>query len=86
LLGRLLDGEEHLEAEVAWAARHELALSVDDVLARRMRLVHELPDRGASLAPRVAAILGHELGWDEERQEREVATFLAGATREFAIP
>src|SRR6185295_10368262 len=27
LLGRLIESEEHLEAEVAWAARHELALS-----------------------------------------------------------
>src|SRR6185295_6737621 len=52
LLGRLIDTEEHLEAEIAWAARHELALSIDDVLSRRMRLVQELPDRGAAVAPR----------------------------------
>jgi glycerol-3-phosphate dehydrogenase len=86
LLGRLVDGEDHLEVEVAWAARHELALSIDDVLARRMRLVHELPDRGAAIAPRVAAILGAELGWDEARRRHEVDAFLAGATREFAVP
>jgi glycerol-3-phosphate dehydrogenase len=86
LLGRLVDGDDFLEVEVAWAARHELALSLDDVLARRIRLVHELPDRGASIAPRVAAILGTELGWDEERRGREVDAFLAGAAREFAIP
>jgi glycerol-3-phosphate dehydrogenase len=86
LLGRLVDGEEHLEVEVAWAARHELALSIDDVLARRMRLVQELPDRGASVAPRVAAILGADLGWDAARQAAEVATFLAGASREYAVP
>ena len=86
LLGRLVDGDDFLEAEVAWAARRELALSLDDVLARRIRLVHELPDRGASIAPRVAAILGAELGWDEERRAREVDAFLAGAEREFAIP
>ena len=35
------------QAEVAWAARRELALTLDDVLARRMRLAQELPDRGA---------------------------------------
>jgi glycerol-3-phosphate dehydrogenase len=86
LLGRLVDGEDHLEVEVAWAARHELALSIDDVLARRMRIVHELPDRAAGIAPRVAEILGAELGWDVERQAREVATFLEGARREFAVP
>jgi glycerol-3-phosphate dehydrogenase len=86
LLGTLVDGDDFLEVEVAWAARHELALSLDDVLARRIRLVHELPDRGASIAPRVAAILGAELGWDEERRGHEVDAFLAGAAREFAIP
>jgi glycerol-3-phosphate dehydrogenase len=86
LLGRLIDGEDHLEAEVAWAARHELARSIDDVLARRMRLVQELPDRGAAVAPRVAAILAGELGWDTARQSAEVATFLSGAKAEFAVP
>jgi glycerol-3-phosphate dehydrogenase len=86
LLGRLVDGEDHLEAEVAWAARHELALSIDDVLARRMRIVHELPDRAASIAPRVAAILGAELDWDDARQAAEVDRFLDGARREFAVP
>lgn len=86
LLGMLADGDEHLEAEVAWAARHELALSIDDVLARRLRLAQQLPDRGAALAPRVAAILGAELGWDEDRQAVEMRAFMAAARREFAVP
>jgi glycerol-3-phosphate dehydrogenase len=85
LLAPLVDGEEIIEAEVAWAARYEHALSLDDVLSRRSRLVQELPDRGATIAPRVAEILGAELGWDRERQRREVASFLEGARREFAV-
>ena len=68
-----------------WAARHELALSVDDVLARRTRLAQELPDRGAAIAPRVAAILGAELGWGEARQRLEVDAYLASARREFSV-
>ena len=86
LLGRLTEDEDHLEVEVAWAARHELALSIDDVLSRRMRIVQGLADRAAGIAPRVAAILGAELGWDAARQSIEVETFVAGASREFAIP
>jgi len=85
-LGAVLPGSDHLEAEVAWAARHELALSIDDVLSRRMRLAQELADRGASIAPRVAAIMGAELGWDAAREVHEVNVYLAGATREFAVP
>jgi len=81
----LVTGEDYLEVEVAWAARHELALSVDDVLSRRTRLVQELPDRGAAVAPRVAALLGAELGWDGARQAREVTAFLERASQEFAV-
>ena len=63
--GRSSPGRPFLEAEVAWAARHELALSLDDVLARRTRLAQELPDRGAAVAPRVAGGPRAELGWGE---------------------
>ena len=83
---RPLEGTEHLEAEVAWAAIAELAGSLDDVLSRRMRLAQELPDRGASIAARVAGILGGELGWDTTRQAAEVETYLAGARVEFGVP
>ena len=86
LLAPLSHGLQQIEAEVVWAARRELALGLDDVLARRMRLAQELPDRGAAIAGRVAALLGAELGWDAERREREVAEYLAGARREYGVP
>jgi glycerol-3-phosphate dehydrogenase len=76
----------HLDAEVAWAAREEMALGLDDVLARRMRLVHELPDRGESIVPRVTEILGRELGWNETRRDRESVAFLNSARAEYSVP
>jgi glycerol-3-phosphate dehydrogenase len=82
----LAPDHDHLEVEVTWAARRELALSLDDVLARRMRLVHELKDRAAGIAPRVAELLGAELGWDPERRRCEVDLFVAAAQREFGVP
>ena len=85
LLRPLAAGRAFLEAEVAWAARQELALSVDDVLSRRTRLAQELPDRGAAIAPRVAWILGAELGWGESRQDLEVQNYLGSARREFSV-
>ncbi len=85
LLQALVPGRAFLEAEIAWAARQEMALSLDDVLARRTRLAQELPDRGAAIAPRVAAILGSELGWGETRQALEVQLYLSSARREFAV-
>jgi glycerol-3-phosphate dehydrogenase len=85
LVRPLVPGRPFLEAEVAWAARRELALSLDDVLARRTRLAQELPDRGAAVAPRVARILATELDWDERRQAAEIETYLASARREFSV-
>jgi glycerol-3-phosphate dehydrogenase len=86
LLAPLGPGITELEVEIVWAARHELAMSLDDVLARRMRLAQQLPDRAASIAPRVAEILGAELGWDNARREREIAEFVASARREYSLP
>ena len=86
LVRPLVDGEPYLEAEIAWAADRELAQSLDDLLARRIRLVHTLRDRGEAVAPRVAAIAGHVLGWDAERQAEEVRTYVETARREYGIP
>jgi glycerol-3-phosphate dehydrogenase len=86
LVRPLVDGHPFLEAEVAWAAERELAMSLDDVLARRMRLAMALRDRGESIAPRVASLAGDVLGWDAERQRAEVAGYVAGAHREYDVP
>ncbi|MEW5990634.1 MAG: glycerol-3-phosphate dehydrogenase/oxidase [Chloroflexota bacterium] len=86
LLQPLAPDIDHLEAEVAWAARDELAGSLDDVLARRMRLAQERTDHGGAVAPRVAAILGAELGWDPAVQAAEIARYVTGAAVEYAVP
>jgi glycerol-3-phosphate dehydrogenase len=86
LLRPLVAGFPHLEAEVAWAVEEEGALSLDDLLARRLRLVQELRDRGEAIAPRAAEIAGSLLGWDEARQRREVEAYLAQAHREYDVP
>jgi len=86
LIRPLAAGQPMLEAEVAWAAEHELAMSLDDILARRVRLAMTLRDRGESIAPRVAAIAGDVLGWDSSRQAAEAARYLEGAHREYDVP
>jgi glycerol-3-phosphate dehydrogenase len=86
LVRPLAAGRPFLEAEVAWAAEREMALSPDDILARRIRLGPALRDRGQAVAPRVAEIMSMVLGWDAGRQGAEVAAYLAGAHREFDVP
>jgi len=60
----LVIGLPYLKAEAVFAARHEMARSVDDVLSRRTRA--RLLDREASLAAAdaVAMLIGEECGWD----------------------
>ncbi|MDQ6602244.1 MAG: glycerol-3-phosphate dehydrogenase/oxidase [Chloroflexota bacterium] len=62
-------------AETRFAARYEMAMTVEDVLARRTRL--SLIDRahGFAAAPDVAAILGDALGWDAAERTRQVETY-----------
>ena len=76
----------HLEAEVVWSVREESALTVEDFLARRTRLAQELPDRGATVASRVAELMGAELGWSSAQQDAAVSSFLIQAHREFDVP
>jgi glycerol-3-phosphate dehydrogenase len=86
LLRPLVAGHPYLEAEVAWAVDRERAMSLDDVLARRIRLAPALRDRGEAVAPRVAEIAGDALGWDAVRRAAEVVRYLDGAHREFDVP
>ena len=56
-------------AMVRFAARHEYAVTVEDMLARRWRLLFLDARRAAQLAPRVAAILQEETGLDPKAEE-----------------
>ena len=65
----------YLAVQVAWAARREMARTVEDVLARRTRAL--LLDARASLeaAPGVADIMARELGRDATWRDRQVAAY-----------
>jgi len=68
--------DDYIAAEVVYAATHEGALHLDDVLARRTRISIESWDRGVSAAPVVAKLMADELGWDAARIAREIDTYL----------
>jgi glycerol-3-phosphate dehydrogenase len=76
LAQRLLDGHPYLRAEVMYAVTHEGALHVEDVLARRVRLLIESSDAGASAAPEVVAIMAGLLGWNRRRRAAELRRYL----------
>jgi glycerol-3-phosphate dehydrogenase len=70
------DGAEpYLRAEIVYAATHEGALHIDDVLARRTRVSIERPDRGERAGSVVAELVAPHLGWDAEAVGAEVAAY-----------
>lgn len=72
-LKEVLPGGRYLAAEVVHAVRHEGALHLDDVLARRMRISFENELRGISAAGHAAALMADELGWSTEKTQHEIA-------------
>ncbi len=75
-LGQPLEGsEDYLRVEVVYAATHEGARHLDDVLTRRTRLSIESWDRGLEAAEPAARLMAGVLGWDEAQVQREVALY-----------
>ncbi|HEY7483320.1 MAG TPA: glycerol-3-phosphate dehydrogenase [Streptosporangiaceae bacterium] len=72
-LGRPLGGaDDYLRAEIVYAATHEGARHLNDVLARRTRISIETWDRGAGSAQEAAELLAPELGWSKDQTKREI--------------
>jgi glycerol-3-phosphate dehydrogenase len=77
MLRQMSEQHEYIGVEFAYAARHEGALHLDDLLARRTRISIETPERGVEAADQVARIVAPVLGWDDERCATEVAAYEA---------
>jgi glycerol-3-phosphate dehydrogenase len=63
--------ETVLAAEVVFALRHEMAVSLIDIVHRRL-MTGLLPDQGASMNDRIATIAAAEAGWDSKEQELQL--------------
>ena len=73
-------------AEVVWAVRQEMALTVDDVLARRTRTLLIDARAAMQLAPPVAALMAEELGHDPDWQRQQIEAFGAIAVKYLLPP
>ena len=62
-------------AEVVWGIRHEMARTVDDVLARRTRLLFLDAKAALECSEKVARLLAIELNHDEDWIERGIQNF-----------
>ncbi|MGC5013774.1 glycerol-3-phosphate dehydrogenase [Streptosporangium sp. DT93] len=72
-LGKPLTGaDDYLRAEVVYAATHEGARHVNDVLTRRTHISIETFHRGLAVVDEAAKLLAGPLGWDDDQVKREV--------------
>jgi glycerol-3-phosphate dehydrogenase len=76
----LVPGLPYLRAEAVYAARYEMAWTLEDVLARRTRALFLARDASAAAAASVAQLIAPELGWSVARTEEEAAAY-RGAVR-----
>jgi glycerol-3-phosphate dehydrogenase len=65
----------YVKAEVIWAARHEMARTVEDALARRTRALFLNARAALAMAPAVADLMAAELGWDDVTRTKQLAAF-----------
>ncbi|WSD43937.1 glycerol-3-phosphate dehydrogenase/oxidase [Streptomyces albidoflavus] len=78
-------GQPYTKAEVVYAARAELARSVDDVLSRRTRARLFARDASAEAAAAVGTILGRELNLTEAEVDRSVTAYLDAVQYEKSV-
>jgi len=79
LVEPLIEDLPYIKAEAIHAVRHEMAVTLSDVLGRRTRaLILDLAATSRA-APDVAALIGAELGWDAEERDRQVTQVRAEA-------
>ncbi len=77
----LLEGQTPIRAEVIYAVRNEMAMTVEDVLARRIGLQLFGWRLAIQAAPAVASLLARELGWSTRQTQSELEKYVAKVNR-----
>lgn len=75
----------YLLAELAYAVRHELAITLGDLLIRRTPVAFETRDHGRSAARHVAAHVARWLGWSPVEMRAAIGEYDAEVERMFRV-
>ena len=68
----LVAGLPYLKAEALYAVHHEMAVTLEDILARRTHVLDQARDQGLGIAAEVAMLMAAELNWSDQEQVRQV--------------
>jgi glycerol-3-phosphate dehydrogenase len=83
LARRIVRDLPYLLAEVVYAVEREMAVTLADVLIRRLRIAYEVADHGRSASRVATAVLARRLGWDNARARTEIERYEADVQRIF---
>ncbi|MCB0451075.1 MAG: glycerol-3-phosphate dehydrogenase/oxidase [Confluentibacter sp.] len=67
---------EFVKAEVVWAIRNEMARTIEDVLARRVRVLFLDSKAAIEISPLVATLLAKELNKNEQWRTQQISDFI----------
>jgi glycerol-3-phosphate dehydrogenase len=82
LLDPVVAGLPYTGAEVLYAAREEMAGTLDDVLSRRTRATIQRAQPTMDAATAVAGLIAPDMGWDDEETREQVARFTEACQKE----
>jgi glycerol-3-phosphate dehydrogenase len=82
LLEPIVAGLPYTGAEVLYAAREEMACTLDDVLSRRTRAMIQRAQPTMEAASAVATLIAPDMGWDEAEAREQVARFTEACQKE----
>jgi glycerol-3-phosphate dehydrogenase len=86
LATKLVEHLPYTKAEVVWVVRNEMARTIEDVLARRLRVLFLDAAAAIEAAPHVAALMAEELGYGESWIRTQIEDFTVLANRYLLSP
>lgn len=75
--GAVVPGSDLVAGEVSWAVEHEAALTLEDLVYRRLRAVLYEPEDVERALPALAELAAPALGWDAAETARQLAAVRA---------
>ncbi|HEU0028248.1 MAG TPA: glycerol-3-phosphate dehydrogenase/oxidase [Ktedonobacterales bacterium] len=73
---RVIPDLPFIRAEIVYACRAEMAMRLDDAIARRVRIELEASDRGVDVASEMARLMAGELGWTPDQTQAEADSYI----------
>ena len=76
----------NIKAEVIWIVRNEMAITIEDVLGRRLRILFINAKAAIEMAPKVAVLMAEELKMDSIWQTQQLQKFISTAQNYLTEP